>query len=136
MPEIVPFLRDPDPDVASDALQQLEAAIGELDGDDQDVADVIRLAMREVQDADSLALIAGYLDKLDSAIAVDAIIGIVADGGPGADAAKAAYETVTGETWNGEEAARDWISGVDPDAGRDDSIVIMDENGIIRKIEL
>ena len=107
LPELALALGDPDGGVAEDAMAQFENAVAELE-DENEIAAVVRLAMRTAADGEQREALAMHLHGIDEKIAVETIAGIVSDGGEGAEVAKETFKFISGEEWRGASAAFEW----------------------------
>ena len=107
--ELMPFLSDPNEDVADAARSQITDAFQEIDAD-ADKAAAYTVLSRAVIDKEMLESLSDELVAMDEVIALQAIVDTINDGTPNAqEAAKAAYKEITDEDWTGIDAAENWL---------------------------
>ena len=94
-----------------DAIQsRFEEKIAELD-DEREIASTVAIAMKTLSDPDALTAAVQNLNRVDDALAVETLVGVINScSGAAAAAARESYEFVTGEEWTGAQAAMRWIS--------------------------
>ena len=110
IPELFLFMSDPDAEVANEAQSRFEEKIAELD-DEREIASTVAIAMKTLSDPDALTAAVQNLNRVDDALAVETLIGVINScGGAAAAAARESYEFITGEEWTGAQAAMRWIS--------------------------
>ena len=116
LPEITPYLADPDEDVRDSALQQWESGVGEME-DNEKKGGLIEATMGLLKDREMLDEIAFHLNELPELMAVDIQVALINGDNPeAAAAAKEAYEFTTGEEYVSVDAAQKWVDeNVDPD---------------------
>ena len=110
LPELADFLGDPHPDVAELAADRYELAVQEVESESEQVA-IAKLGMLSIKDEDRLRSMAGTLIMAsDELTVVSALVDVILDGTPEqAAAAKEAYESETGEEWQGVDVAEQWL---------------------------
>lgn len=110
LPELADFLSDSHPDVANLAADRFELAVQEIESESEQVA-VAKLGMLSINDEDQLRSMAGMLTQSSDALQViSALADIILDGTSAqVAAAKEAYESETGEEWQGVDAAEQWL---------------------------
>lgn len=110
--ELTPFLADTDEAVAMEAAAEWKRIFAN-ECNDQEKLDVAALVMNRLTSEtmlDELGVEGAFNEVNDEGAAVEALIGIIRTGTPaGVKFAKSAYDTVTGEAWKSESAARKWI---------------------------
>ena len=111
LPELTPFLADPDEDVRDSAMNEWSMAVSEID-DDREKLGVVELAMHVLNDEDALDDISGEYIGADEKIAVESLLRIIESGGSekGIEKAKETYEFVTGDEFTNRAAAEKWIA--------------------------
>lgn len=115
--DLAPYLADEDADVRDDALVQWNSAVGELE-DEQEKANIVRLAMLALSDREMLDDVAFNLYDIEEETAVPVIKDIIANENASEAAiaaAKEAYEFVTGDEWDAQDEASP--SNADADEG-------------------
>ena len=110
LPELTPFLADPDEDVRESALNEWSMAVSDIE-DDAEKIGVVELAMNVLSEEDALEDISGEYIGVDEKLAVESLARIIEANGsqPGVEKAKETYEFVTGEEWVSGAAAAKWI---------------------------
>ena len=111
LPELVPFLADPDDDVRESARGYMTMSLSDMEND-ADRIGVVESVMKVLDDEDFLEEVSGEYIGIDEKLAVESIMRIIsADGSPnGVAKAKEAYEFVTGDEWTDAAAAARWIA--------------------------
>lgn len=111
LPELTPFLADPDEDVRESAMNEWSMAISEIE-DDAEKLGLVELAMHVLNDEDSLEDISGEYIGADEKIAVESLLRVIEAGGSenGIAKAKETYEFVTGDEFTDRAAAEKWIA--------------------------
>lgn len=111
LPELTPFLADPDEDVRESAMNEWSMAVSEIENETEKIG-IVEVAMSILTDEDGLEEISGEYIGIDEKLAVESLVRIVAANGSkeGVAKAKETYEFVTGEEWTSAEAARKWIA--------------------------
>lgn len=110
LPELTPFLCDPDEDVRESAQNEWSMALSDIEND-ADKIGAVELAMNVINDEDFLEDISGEYIGVDEKLAVESLMRIIASQGSekGIAKAKETYEFVTGDEWQGEAEAQRWI---------------------------
>ena len=109
MVELTPFLSDPDAGIASAASSHWKDALQEIE-DDGIKAGVIEKSLNVLADKDLLEDVANELIGIDELAAVQVIANVMESGNEAAIAAvQEAYDSITGEKWNGLDAAEAWL---------------------------
>ena len=108
--DLTQFMGDADESVAEAAQDGWMSALQEID-DDGLKAGVIQAAMLSLSDADVLESVANELIGIDELSSVQVVANIITDGKNAAavDAAKEAYNSITGDDWAGVDAAEEWL---------------------------
>lgn len=108
MMELVPFLSDPDEEIAEaaqshwmDGLQQME--------DDGAKAGVIEVTLKALKNKDMMEDVANELIGIDELAAVQVVVNMIEEGGEAVAAAKEVYNSITGEDWKDVDAAEAWL---------------------------
>lgn len=111
LPELTPFLADPDEEVRDSAMNEWSMAISEIE-DDGEKLGVVELAMHVLTDEDALDNISGEYIGADEKMAVESLLRVIeAEGSEtGIEKAKETYEFVTGEEFVDRAAAEKWIA--------------------------
>lgn len=110
MAELTPFMSDANEEVAKAATDNWVDALQNMD-DDGVKAGVVEMSLKSIRNKDILEVVADELVGLDDHLAaVQAIANVMeGDSSPAAEAAREAYETITGEKWSGVDAAEKWL---------------------------
>jgi len=110
LPELTPFLADPDEDIRFEALVQWQNALYQIEDAGEKLA-VCELAFGSITDKDALEEIADEFNDAEEADAVVVLARIITDNRnpAGVAVAKETYEFVTGDEWAGLEAAEAWL---------------------------
>lgn len=110
--ELTPYLADADEGVAMEAAAEWKRIFAN-ECNDREKLDVAALVMNRLTSEtmlDELGVEDVFNEVDDEGAAVEVLIGVIKTGTPaGVKFAKNAYDTVTGEAWKGESAARKWI---------------------------
>ena len=111
LPELTPFLADPDDDVRESALGEWTSALADMEDDGERIAAAER-AMGVLDDEDMLEDISSEYIGVDEKLAVESLVRIIEGGGSkaGVDKAKETYEFVTGDEWTDAAGAAKWIA--------------------------
>lgn len=111
LPELTPFLVDPNEDVRESALNEWSMALSDIE-DDAEKIGVVELAMNVLTDEDALEEISGEYIGTDEKLAVESLLRIIEAGGSqeGIAKAKETYEFVTGDEFVSRAAAEKWIA--------------------------
>lgn len=111
LPELTPFLADPDEDVRDSAMNEWAMAVSEIE-DDAEKLGIVELAMNVLNDEDPLEDISNEYIGVDEKLAVESLLRVIEAGGSrnGIEKAKETYEFVTGETFTDRAAAEKWIA--------------------------
>jgi len=103
------FLADPDADVRSEAQDQWDSAVNDID-DEHERGILVESAMELVRDRDVMDTVATQLNDLPPSLSIDIIVHLIKGSNSVARAAaKEAYEFVTGDNWKGAKAAQKWL---------------------------
>ena len=103
------FLADPDKDIRSEAQDQWDSAVNDIE-DDHEKGVLVESAMTLVRDRDVMDTVATQLNDLPPSLAIDIIVHVIGgSNGVARVAAKKAYEFVTGDDWKGATAAQKWL---------------------------
>lgn len=110
IPEMTPFLADPDQDVRDSALMEWTMAVSDVE-DDAERIKIVELAMQALSDEDQLEEISSEYMGVDEAMAVNSLLTVIEAGGTEAGVAKAkeTYEFVTGEEFTSRADAEKWV---------------------------
>ena len=110
LPELADYLTDPDPEIASLAVDRYEMGLQEVE-DEAEVAVLAKLAALTLTDASQLDLVLSQVGMVtDELIAVQTIVDLIEEGGEEtAAAARELYESYTSEEWSGIDAAENWL---------------------------
>lgn len=107
--DLLPFMADPDPEVAENARDQWAMALSDVTSE-KTKCKYIESAMRILTDEDSLESMMTELTDCDDRLAIQTIVNIVASGTPQAvAAAKEQYEFITGEEYTNIADAETWL---------------------------
>lgn len=119
--ELLPFMADPDPDVAENARDQWTMALGDV-ASERKKCKYIESAMSILTDEDALDSMMTELTDCDERLAIQTIVNIVASGTPKAvAAAKEQYEFITGDEYTDIAAAEAWLQeNYEPEEGNDE----------------
>ena len=111
LPELTPFLADPDEDVRSSAMDEWSMAVSDIE-DDAEKLGIVELAMNVLNEEDPLEDISNEYIGVDEKLAVESLLRVIEAGGSvkGIEKAKETYEFVTGETFTDRAAAEKWIA--------------------------
>lgn len=110
--ELTPYLADGDDGVALEASAEWKRIFANecSDRDRLEVAALVMNRLTSEKMLDELGVEDIFDEVEDETAAVESLIGIIRTGNPaGVKVAKSAYDTVTGEEWKDEDAARKWI---------------------------
>lgn len=107
--ELLPFMADPDPDVAENARDQWTMALGELTNE-RTKCKYIESAMGILTDEDALDSMMTELADCDDRLAIQTIVNVIESGTSQAvAAAKEQYEFITGEEYTNITDAEAWL---------------------------
>ena len=111
LPQLTPFLVDPDEDVRDSAMNEWTMALGEIEDEPEKIG-IVELAMNVLTDEDALESIADEYVGADEKLAVESLLRIIEGDGSeeGIAKAKETYEFVTGEEFTDRAAAEKWIA--------------------------
>lgn len=111
LPELTPFLADPDEDVCESAMNEWTSAVADID-DEAEKIGTVEMAMKVLTDEDALDDISSEYIGVDEKLAVESLLRIIEGGGSANGIAKASetYEFVTGDEFEGRAAAEKWIA--------------------------
>ena len=111
LPELTPFLADPDEDVCESAMDEWTSAVADID-DEVEKIDTVEMAMKVLTDEDALDNISSEYIGVDEKLAVESLLRVIEGGGSdmGVAKAKETYEFVTGEEFEDRAAAEKWIA--------------------------
>lgn len=111
IPELTPFIADPDEDVAESAMNEWETAVSSIEDDAVKIG-MVELAMRAITNEDSLESISGEYIGVDEKLAVESLLRVIEGKGcvKGIEKAKETYEFVTGEEFTNRAEAEKWLA--------------------------
>jgi len=111
IPELTPFIADPDEDVAQSAMNEWESAVASVENDAEKIG-MVEMAMQVISDDDALESISNEYIGVDEKMAVESLLRIIEGGGcaKGIEKAKETYEFVTGDAFVNRAAAEKWIA--------------------------
>lgn len=111
IPELTPFIADPDEDVAESAMNEWEMAVSTIEDDEEKIG-TVELAMQIVTNEDALESMSGEYIGVDEKLAVESLLRIIESGCSAAGIAKAkeTYEFVTGDEFVSRADAEKWIA--------------------------
>ena len=111
LPQLTPFLADPDEDVRDSAMNEWSTALSEIE-DEPEKLGIVELAMGILTDEEALEEIADEYIGADEKLAVESLLRIIEGGGSeeGIAKAKETYEFVTGDEFTDRAAAEKWIA--------------------------
>ena len=111
IPELTPFIADPDEDVAESAMNEWDCNVSSIEDDGEKVG-MTELAMAVLSDEDALESISSNYIGVDEKLAVESLLRVIEGGGSenGIAKAKETYEFVTGEEFSDRAAAEKWIA--------------------------
>lgn len=121
LPELTPFLADPDEDIRSSAHDQWFAGLADID-DPADKGDIIEATMNIITDLDTLEDLAHELNDIPATQAVNILVTLIENGkedDPAVAAAQDAYDFITGEPYKDLAGAQAWVDE-NPDDDDDD----------------
>jgi len=122
LPELTPFLADPDEDIRSSAHDQWFAGLADID-DPIDKGDIIEATMNIITDLDTLEDLTHELNDIPPTQAVNILVTLIENGkedDPAVAAAQDAYDFITGEPYEGLTKAQAWVDE-NPDDDDDDN---------------
>lgn len=107
--ELLPFMADPDSDVAENARDQWTMALSDV-SNERSKCKYIEAAMGILTDEDALDSMMTELTDCDDYLAIQTIVNIISSGTPQAvAAAKEQYEFITGEEYTNIADAETWL---------------------------
>lgn len=111
LPELTPFLADPDDDICESAMNEWTSAVADID-DEAEKIGTVEMAMKVLTDEDALEDISSEYIGVDEKLAVESLLNIIEGGGSdkGIAKAKETYEFVTGDEFEDRAAAEKWIA--------------------------
>lgn len=111
LPQLTPFLADPDEDVRDSAMNEWTMALAEIEDEPEKIG-IVELAMNVLSDEDALEDIADEYIGADEKLAVESLLRVIEGGGSeqGIAKAKETYEFVTGDEFTDRAAAEKWIA--------------------------
>lgn len=111
IPELTPFIADPDEDVAENAMNEWDSAVSSIEDDGEKIG-MTEMAMQVISDEDALESISGNYIGVDEKLAVESLLRVIEGGGSakGVEKAKETYEFVTGEEFTDRAAVEKWIA--------------------------
>ena len=111
IPELTPFLADPDEDVADNAMNEWDSTVSAIEDDGEKIG-MTELAMHILSNEDALESISGNYIGVDEKLAVESLLRVIEAGGSeqGIAKAKETYEFVTGDEFTDRAAAEKWIA--------------------------
>ncbi len=121
--DLLPFMADPDADVAESARSEWTMALGEV-ANESAKCRYIEEAMKILTDEDTLEEMVTELTDCDERLAIQTIVNVIASGTPQAIAsAKEQYEFITGEEYTNMADAETWLQeNYTPEAPQPDAI--------------
>ena len=118
--ELMPYLSDPDEDIADSAQSHWMAGLQEMN-DDGEKAGLIEMTLMALRNQDMIEDVASELVGIDELAAIQVLVDLIEAGGPAVEVAKETYNTITGEDWSDIDAAEEWLQeNYDPDEDDDD----------------
>ncbi len=111
LPELTPFLADPDEDVRDSAMNEWSMALSDIEDDSEKIG-AVEMAMFALTNEDALDDISGEYIGIDEKLAVESLLKVIEGGGTaqGIKKAKETYEFVTGDEFTSRAAAEKWIA--------------------------
>jgi len=111
IPELTPFIADPDEDVAESAMDEWDMAVSSIEDEGRKIG-VVEMAMQVLSDDDALESISNEYIGVDEKLAVESLLRIIEGGGSakGIEKAKETYEFVTGDEFADRAAAEKWVA--------------------------
>ena len=111
IPELTPFLADPDEDVADNAMNEWDSTVSAIEDDGEKIG-MTELAMHVISNEDALESISGNYLGVDEKLAIESLLRVIEGGGSAKGIAKAkeTYEFVTGDEFTDRAAAEKWIA--------------------------
>lgn len=111
IPELTPFIADPDEDVAESAMNEWDMAVSSIEDEGRKIG-VVEMAMQVLSDDDALESISNEYIGVDEKLAVESLLRIIEGGGSakGIEKAKETYEFVTGDEFTDRAAAEKWVA--------------------------
>ena len=111
LPELTPFLADPDEDVRDSAMNEWSMALSDIEDDSEKIG-AVEMAMFALTNEDALDDISGEYIGIDEKLAVESLLRVIEGGGTaqGIEKAKETYEFVTGDEFTSRAAAEKWIA--------------------------
>ena len=111
IPELTPFIADPDEDVAESAMDEWDSAVSSVEDDGEKIG-MTEMAMGVIANEDALESISGNYIGVDEKLAVESLVRVIEGGGSAQGIAKAkeTYEFVTGDEFVDRAAAEKWIA--------------------------
>ena len=123
MVELMPFLSDPNEDVADAAKTHWMMGLQEMD-DDGEKAGVIEMTLKVLKDNDMVEDVADELIGIDELAALQVLVNVFEDDTvtqEAKDLLKEVYNSITEEDWSGVDAAEEWLQeNYEPDDDDDD----------------
>ena len=123
LPELTPFLADPDDDVRESAVNEWSMALADIE-DEAEKIGVVEMAMSVLSDDDALDDLSNEYIGVDEKLAVESLLKVIEGGGneKGVAKAKETYEFVTGEEFTNRADAEKWIAEEYTPPGQDGSV--------------
>ena len=111
IPELTPFIADPDEDVAESAMSEWDSSVSSID-DEAEKIGAVELGLQVITDEDALESISSEYIGVDEKLAVESLLKVIESGGnaKGIAKAKETYEFITGEEFADRAAAEKWIA--------------------------
>lgn len=111
VPELTPFIADPDEDVAESAMNEWDSTVSSIEDDGEKIG-MTEMAMCVISNEDALESISGNYIGVDEKLAVESLLRVIEGGGSAKGIAKAkeTYEFVTGDEFTDRAAAEKWIA--------------------------
>lgn len=117
--ELLPYLADPDDEVADWALSNWNSALAEVESQNDKIK-IVETVMKSLTNKEFLEDVSmEYLD-VDDRIAIESIIRVVNEAtNEGAAQAKEMYSMITGRDYTTEQEARQWMEDFAPDTTKE-----------------
>ncbi len=108
--DLMPFMADPDADVAESAIDNWTTALADVD-DEKDRSRYVVSAMKILTDKEALDAMIMQLDDCDDLIGMQALIDVIeSPNKAAAEVAREHYEFTTGEKYVDFDTANEWIT--------------------------
>lgn len=108
MDDLIPFLADPDADIAENALNNWTSALGEIE-DEKRKCDMVEGIMRILKNEDALESLVMEINDCDTLLLLQTVVNLIqCDNSAASKVACGHYEFMTGEEFTTLEAANAW----------------------------